>query len=177
MSQMVLSTPTTQEQDRAYRVPLTGFQPDSLQILEFLETARANYQQSPRIRERTVRLLEGLTDNDLRGQVDRVASFVRRSVIYVRDPQGGEYVISPIRMLDQIDLNGFTAGDCDDHVMLLNTMLGSIGFETRFTGVKINKSDRYNHVISMIKLGNDWMQLDPCVKSGKPYFYTDTLLL
>ena len=158
-------------------MPLSGPEPDSIQILQFLEAARASYMQSPLVREKTVSLLYGLGNNDLTGQATRVTEFVRSRVVYVRDPQGGEYVISPIRMLELIDERGTAAGDCDDHVMLLNTMLGSIGFEAKFAGVKIQGSSTYNHVISLVKFGPVWVQIDPCVKSGRPYHYDDLLTL
>jgi transglutaminase-like putative cysteine protease len=92
--------------------------------------------------------------------------FVRSKVVYVRDPNGTEYVISPVRMLSQINTDGRTMGDCDDHTLLFNSMLNSIGFRARAVGVRLFE-DRYDHVISSVLVGNQWVDIDTCIKSGQ----------
>jgi transglutaminase-like putative cysteine protease len=119
--------------------------------------------------------MRGLGDNDLPGQVRRVYDYVRKNVVYIRDPVNAEYVISPIRMLSQIRNTGYSAGDCDDHTMLLNTMLGSIGFPTKFVGVKQGGSPRFNHVVSAVKIGPNMVLLDPCAKTNPTANYQEQL--
>lgn len=51
--------------------------------------------------------------------------FVRDRIEYVNDP-GSEFVKEPLYTLE------VGAGDCDDHAVLLASLLRSIGFETRF---------------------------------------------
>lgn len=159
------------------RVPLNNREPDPVQILKFLEYAQKSYAKSPVVREATVKLLGGLGNNDLVGQIQRVTAYVRSNMLYVRDPANSEYVVSPVRLLEQISQQGYAAGDCDDHVMLLNSMLGSIGFQTHFVGVMFNTTERFNHVISAVQLNNRWQQIDPCAKSGNQRFYDQTLTI
>lgn len=121
-------------------------------------------------------LLRGLANNDTEGQIKRVIAFVRKHVVYVKDPDNTEYVVSPLRMLNQIQSSGYTMGDCDDHVMLLNTMLGSIGVKSRFTGVKF-QGNKFNHVISTVLCDGRFIQVDPCAKSGNLRTYAETQMI
>lgn len=129
----------------------------------------------PFIRECTVYLLTGLNNNDILGQVNRVVNFVKSHVTYVRDPVGSEYVVSPVRMLESYRSYGYMAGDCDDHVMLLNSMLGSIGIQTKFLGVKFGDSPVYNHVISGVMINGQLYQVDPCAKGSVQPTYSDVI--
>ena len=161
----------------AFSVPLNDVQKDQLQILAVMESVIASSRSNPHVREFTVRQLQGLADNDLPGQIRRIASFVRKSVTYVRDPVGSEYLISPENMISSYEMTGSMMGDCDDHVMLLNAMLGSIGFDTICIGVKYGSSPDYNHVISGVRTDTGIIQIDPCCKNGNTKVYTDTLTL
>lgn len=99
-------------------------------------------------------------------------------MVYVRDPVNAEYVVSPIRLIQTIYSQGVARGDCDDHVMLLNSALSSIGFETKFVGVKFppSKSTVFNHVISGVILGGQLNLMDPCDKNNNGLEYKETLL-
>jgi len=119
--------------------------------------------------------MQGLSNNDILGQVNRAVSFVRQNVTYIRDPVDSEYVISPVRMLDSFTATGYMAGDCDDHVMLLNTMLGSVGIQTKFVGVKFGNASEYNHVISGIFVGGQMYLVDPCAKGSTQPTYSDII--
>jgi len=159
---------------RVVQFKLDNRQSDQVQILRIMEHITAQYAQEPLVREFTVSLLRGLPNNDLVGQTRRLIQFVRDKVTYVRDPDGAEYIVSPTRLLQGFIDFGYMAGDCDDHVVLLNTMLLSIGIPARPVGVKFGGADDFNHVISSISLKNETVLVDPCAKgSNKPtYFQT-----
>jgi len=163
--------------DVSAQYPLNSLSSDASQILAFLEEAKQQYLRVPFIREFTVNLLSGLDNNDQVGQVNRVIDFVRQNVTYVQDPTDSEYVISPVQMLDRWQRTHSMYGDCDDHVLLLNTMLGTIGIPTKFIGVKFGNSDVYNHVISGVELEGQLFQVDPCAKGVRQPQYADTLIL
>lgn len=137
----------------------------------------ANSAQLPIVREVTVSIMNGLPNNAIREQVGRVIRFVRDRVTYIRDPEGSEYLVAPERLLQSYLANGYMAGDCDDHVMLLNAMLGSIGVSTKAVGVKFGGSGEFNHVISGIYLGGNLMLVDPCAKGNTQPAYYDTLIV
>lgn len=95
---------------------------------------------------------------------------------YVPDPYGFEYVTAPDILLADILQKGVAYGDCDDHVLLLNTLLLSVGFETAFVGVK-QESDMFNHVITGVIYNGNWIYIDPCDKSGRNVTYDEKYMV
>lgn len=149
---------------------------DAPQILAYLHALSMQFAKSPYIREFTVNTLlrgEGIGNNEQTRQVEVVLNFVRRYVTFIRDPVESEYVISPVNLLEQIQAGQQAFGDCEDHCLLLNSMLGSLGFPTRFVAVQINGQDWWNHVISTVFIGGRWVDLDPSAKGmEQPDYYT-----
>jgi len=131
----------------------------------------------PTVRELAVNLMAGVENNDLTEQINRVVHFVMSNVTYVRDPVDGEYLVSPLKLIADYYQQGFAIGDCDDHVMLLNSLLGSIGFQTKAVGVKFGGSPDFNHVISGVILNGQLIQIDPCAKSGPQPQYNPILTI
>lgn len=118
-------------------------------------------------------------DNDQAGQVRAVLAAVQSHLVYVRDPINAEYVISPVRLIETINQRGVAQGDCDDHVMLFNSALGSLGFVTKFVGVKFppGKATDFNHVISGVGYQGRLYLIDPCAKDGEQPDYQETLII
>lgn len=160
----------------AVQYPLDPRKPDQIQILHMMEDVVSQYQGSPLVRETAVGQLRGLANNDLRGQVRRLVQFVKDNVTYVRDPDGAEYLITPDRLLTTWHQSGFMAGDCDDHVMLLNALLGSVGIPTKCVGVKFGNSTDFNHVISGVYCCGQMFLIDPCAKGKSQPVYNETLM-
>ncbi len=152
-------------QATVYKLPL-GAGEDAPQILAYLHDLAVKFAQSSYVREFTVQVMAdaGVTDNDLSAQILAVLNFVRRNVTYVRDPVESEYVISPINLIEKIKAGQRAYSDCEDHVLLLNSMLSSIGFPTRFVAAQINGADWWNHVISSVYVDGQWWDLDPIAK-------------
>lgn len=162
---------------RVRRFVLADDAPDSHTILQHLDQFKKIYLRHGVVRLATVRLLEGLENNDIDGQIQRVFDFVKENMIYVRDPINSEYVISPVRHLRSIAQHGQTHGDCDDHVLLMNSMLGSVGIQTKFVGVKL-RSNVFNHVISsVLTKSGEWVDLDPCAKQLPQRHFQDRLVI
>lgn len=163
---------------RVRRFVLNEHQPDAISILQHLDFFKRQYARSPFVREATVRLLHGLWNNDQEGQLHRIVRYVKKHLIYVRDPSATEYVQSPVRLLKRILSQGRAHGDCDDHALLLNAMLESVGIKTRFLGVKLQAPgapDRYNHVISSAHVGGQWRDIDACAKDSPQRVYPERL--
>ncbi len=150
---------------------------DAVQILQFLERVNERYLRSPFIREFTVSLMGGMDNNDVMGQAQRVIDFVRSNLTYIRDPVDSEYVISPVKLLQDWQTTGKMFGDCEDHVLLLNSMLGSIGIPTKFVGVKFGNTDVFNHVVSGVEVSGQLHVVDPCAKNNAQPYYKETLLV
>jgi len=142
-----------------------------------MENAARTYAITPAIREFAISLLKGLRNNDQLGQANRLIDFVRKNLTYVRDPVGSEYIISPVRLLQQYQTNSYMAGDCDDHVLLLNALLGAVGISTKAVGVKFGNTDKFNHVVSGIQLRGQLYLVDPCAKMLPQPGYKETLMV
>lgn len=160
----------------AFAVPLPEGVEDAVGILRFMESVREERQVEPFVREFAVRLLgaAGVGDHDQEAQARALTDFVRLRMRYVLDPVGSEYVVDPVTLLNRILRDGLAHGDCDDHALLLATLLGSVGIEARLAGVKLD-SDIWDHVITQAHVGGQWMDLDACAKSGAQHDYAEKL--
>lgn len=162
-------------QAEVFQLPLADSE-DAPQILAYLHSLAMQFGQAPYIREFTVNVLlrgDFIGDNEQSRQIETVLNFVRRSMTYVRDPVDSEYVISPVNLIGEIQAGRQAYGDCEDHCLLLASMLSSIGFPTRFIATRINGSDWWNHVILSVYLDGRWFDLDPIAKGiMQPEYYT-----
>lgn len=149
------------------RLPLHGADADALEIIATLKALSVQFGRDYRIREFTVSLFPSDMGNNSLGRIIRlIASFVRDHVIYVPDPIGTEYIISPLVMIERIQTEGRVYGDCDDHVLLFNAMALSVGYEVRVAGVHLNRRDVFDHVISQVFHDGRWIDVDLCVKGA-----------
>lgn len=167
---------------REMRVPLSDQESEAVQILRFMESVRRRREREPYLREVAVRLLRGVDDHDQREQAARLLDFVKSKVKYVLDPNGSEYVRDPVLMVSEIYRHGEARGDCDDHALLLASLLGAIGMNARCVAVKIPEElpegeDYYNHVIAQAQIAGEWLDLDPCAKQRPQQPYPDKLIL
>ncbi len=166
----------------AHQIPLTDRETDAVQILRFMESVRRRREVEPYIRECATRILRGVPDHDQQAQAARLLDFVKTKVIYVLDPVGTEYITDPVIMLRDIRRRGEARGDCDDHALLLASLLGSVGVEARCAAVKLKDQlpegeDYYNHVIAQAYIGGEWIDLDPCAKRQPQPAYPDKLTI
>lgn len=82
-----------------------------------------------------------------------IHNWVRDNIKYTPDVSGLESLQEPLITLK----NRF--GDCDDMVILLCSMLKSIGFDVGVVGVNAGGED-FNHVYSVIRTDNGWIFSD-----------------
>lgn len=148
---------------------------DSTAILKVLERVRLEYSRNQLVWQTALSII-GRSDNNAQMQhVDKIARYVREKMIYVRDPDSGEFVTAPDILIRRINDQGYAHGDCDDHALLFNSLLGAVGIQTRFAGVMLPHTNVWNHVISDFKLGNQWFEIDTCSKKGTRVVYTRRL--
>lgn len=158
------------------RMPIDEAFPDAFSIVRHLQSLSVEFGRMPDVRMYASLILPvALGDNNVRGQIDCMTRFVKRHVKYVADPEGTEFVISPLIMLAEIWERGETIGDCDDHVLLLNALLRSLGIQTKVVGVKLHTPDRFDHVISSAFDGDRWQDIDLCAKVVPQPFYGERL--
>lgn len=158
--------PTQIEQHRKLYID-TKF-PDSHSIISYLDKLAYAYGRSPYLREFVAKnILCVVNDNNAKKeQLLAIARATRDFILYVNDPTGSEYFISPVRMVEQMKRGMKPKGDCDDHVLFLNSCAVAVGLKARAVGVQLNRTDIFDHVVSEIQIGNEWILIDPCAKNG-----------
>lgn len=139
--------------------------PDALQIVNYLDEFAKEYGKNECVVE-FARCLAGdvTVNNDRRGLFDRVAGFVLDEVIYTPDPLAAEVVRSPVQMLREYEAYEKAKGDCDDHVLLANSLLSALGIPCKAAAVQTPGAGRFNHVICVVRTGGAWFDFDPCFK-------------
>lgn len=151
---------------------LTNDRPDAEQIVIALARLSALYGKSECVVAFAKCLIEDVTgNNDTQELFSRVATFMLQQIIYVPDPRGAEYVHSPVQLLRQWEAEGTAQGDCDDHVLLANSLFNALGFKTRVVALKVFNAEKFDHVISSVQLGGVWSDFDPCNKADPWHVY------
>lgn len=159
-----------ENQNRNIEFRLSNYTTDAHQIVSTLARLARHYGTQPEVRNFVNGILPADTpDNDAPALLSSVVAFMESRITYVPDPQGIEYVTSPMRLIRDLCQTGKATGDCDDQALLLNSFLNSVGFTTYMTGVKVNGADYFNHVISTIRVAGNLIDVDLC-RSGTPFF-------
>ena len=115
------------------------------------------------IRSPIVRLaaIEARLPND---EVYSVYEWAKRHFDYVPDPEGSELFIAPRIMIENINNSGTCHGDCDDASLLIASLLGSIGYETRLSLLDTDMDLEYDHCIAGVNINGKWIDLDLAVE-------------
>lgn len=160
-----------------HRIPLDPRAPDAWTIISAIQFVIEQFGRDPRIRAATLPLISSRINNDVRNNATTIANWVMRKMVYLADPDGGEFIQTPLVLLNTIGLKGFAYGDCDDHVVLLGAMLTSLGIPTRAVAVKLHGSDVYNHVVIEYMAQGQPILVDPCAKNVPTPNYRDRLVV
>lgn len=160
-----------------HRIPLDPRAPDAWTIISAIQFVIEQFGRDPRIRAATLPLISSRINNDVRNNATTIANWVMRKMVYLADPDGGEFIQTPLVLLNTIGQKGFAYGDCDDHVVLLGAMLTSLGIPTRAVAVKLHGSDVYNHVVIEYMAQGQPILVDPCAKNVPTPNYRDRLVV
>lgn len=90
-----------------------------------------------------------------------------------------ELLRSPIIMIDEINYQGWTSGDCDDAAMLSASILASAGALTRFRAIEPQPDGSYRHVLcefSFPRLDN-WNVFDLTVGYNQVRIGSDSIVM
>ena len=120
--------------------------------------------RSPEVRRLTSEIVS--SDNE----VTSVFDWVRMNVRYIRDPylgNNGDLFVSPVKQVRNYKEGKQPLGDCDDHALLVASLLGSIGHRTRIVLIDTDFDNNLDHAIAQVwseKMG--WVNMD--TSSSKP---------
>jgi transglutaminase-like putative cysteine protease len=125
-------------------------------------------KRTPVVIETARQLTANLPQKDYPGESHALFRFVRDRIRYVRDPNGVEALARPETTLQ------LGSGDCDDKVILLCSLLESIGHDTRLVAMKQDPRGPYCHVFAETKLGAGWCAMEttepwPLGRSPAPF--------
>lgn len=101
-----------------------------------------------------------IAERDYAGEVGAIFHEVRSRVRYVRDAWGVDQFSSARRTLEA------GAGDCDDFSIVISSMLGALGYQTRLRVIRTVDSPEWNHIYNLVEVppGSDkWYPLDASV--------------
>lgn len=125
------------------------------QTLELMRMIIQEWKTDASMRDRALQLIKRVPPKDSFGEVDAIFRYVRDSIAYVGDVSGVETLHTPNLIVEQ------ARGDCDDKVILLCTLLESIGFDTRSVAVGFARdAGLYSHVLAEVFLAGQWIPLE-----------------
>jgi transglutaminase-like putative cysteine protease len=111
-------------------------------------------RKHPEIRAQALTLVDGLPSKAYRREAAMLYEFVRDQIRYTRDVHTVETLYQPqITLADR-------HGDCDDKVVLLASLLESIGHPTRFVAIGL-QGGPFSHVYLETRIGAQWLAMDP----------------
>jgi transglutaminase-like putative cysteine protease len=127
---------------------------------------------APEVRRVVESIVRGIPEKQWSLEMQGIFAWVKNNLRYLRDPEGTEYVQTPIRHIINVDTNGASFGDCDDASLLLATLLRNAGFKVKFVIISSpgHVGPGYNHIYveALDPSVMAWIPLDATMKD-KPY--------
>jgi len=121
-------------------IKLPNGEKGNLLTVEFMKKVARDRSKSPIVRQLACNILKQYRVPSMHYAQEALAigDWVKKNFRYVRDTRGVETLQDPLMMIDQIQ-RGNGQGDCDDHALLIATLLLSVGHAPRFRIVKYNR--------------------------------------
>lgn len=148
------------------RFPLPDGDPGIARTVQFMNglTRGAEGANHPMVRQKAVEVVRGLDSRNKQGQIGAILDWVKKNIDF-----RGEYkelLQTPVVTLQ------ISAGDCDDHSMLIASLLKTLGFSARFNTVAADSEDpdQFTHVFCEVldPTTQQWTALDSTVKDSYP---------
>jgi hypothetical protein len=102
-----------------------------------LKTMITDGSHDPAVLDKASNLVGGLSALNYAGQAQALWMYVRNCILYLEDPRNDDHFQSPAVTMQR------QAGDCDDQVILLGSLLRAIGFQVRLVFVFRNPPQDY----------------------------------
>lgn len=156
-------------QDRLPKMTSTHHRVYSLkERVRYIQKMTQKSLRTPKVRSLAVAIVSRkcgrkfcIDERDYANEVKAIFDYVRSNIRYVRDPQG----IDTFTRADRtFDVGG---GDCDDYAIVLASLLGSVGYPTRFRVIRTKGASDWNHIYVMVGIPprdpQEWVPLDASV--------------
>jgi transglutaminase-like putative cysteine protease len=114
----------------------------------------------PAVLDKAAELVKGLGQLNYPAQAQALWLYVRNTIFYLSDPYHEDHFQTPAVTMQR------GAGDCDDQVILLGSLLRSVGFQVRLVFVfhqppKNYEADFPDHVLLEVNLDSDNAEQSP----------------
>lgn len=116
-------------------------------------------RKKPLIRVLTMKIIKG-TGRDKRKQAEKIYDYIVKKIAYVSDIIEVETLQTP-----EVTLI-LGAGDCDDHALIVATMLESIGIPSKYVLASYRDDKQYQHVYCQIDISGKKYILDTAYGKG-----------
>lgn len=104
-----------------------------------------------------------------------VWGFLMARFRYTDDPNDVEAVYGPPAIAERLLTFGRWAGDCDDFVAILASLLKALGFDVYVTLITYGGDVYASHVVVQVKTSSfGWLTLDPSMKRRAPEALKET---
>ena len=153
--------------------------------LEEMKKIITDSSQNAYVRKWAEYLVRNIKPNDKWAEAVAIHKFVRDNTRYTNDPEGMEFLQTPLYVLQQIEahinadgtLKQQPALDCDDSTMLSLSLLKTVGFPVALKAISTDVNKSFNHVYGLVEIttktasGNLVRKYYPidCVKRDKPF--------
>lgn len=99
-------------------------------------------------------IMTGVPAHDELGEANAIFNYVKKHIVWRRDPDGTEFVRDPfVTLMDKV-------GDCDCQAVLVASLAKAAGFPVRFTTVSTQNPEYWNHVFAEINVAGVWLAAD-----------------
>lgn len=139
------------------RAALSPGERGTLETAKKIRTLIREGRGSPLIRTTAEDVLEqeGVPERDHRGEAEALFEFVREHLRFTSDPYGVEMLTTAEGLLED-----HTFADCDEFVILLGSLLESIGRRVRLKIVRRGSKGPWQHVYLEVRIKDRWIPAD-----------------
>jgi transglutaminase-like putative cysteine protease len=120
------------------------------------------FRKDPNIRFFAEDIVKDCPNKDYLCEAKKIFNWIKNNIAFRRDIYRVELLRSPLVTLSRKN------GDCDDHTILLNSMLQSLGHPTRIVLVATRKlmPQNFNHVFTEALINDKYVPLDTTVSQS-----------
>ena len=125
----------------------------NLKTVKFMKKIAESRAGEPTVRAFATKILQAyrVPSHAYADEALAIGEFVQKNMRYVRDPRDHELLQDPVMVIDQIENQGFSSGDCDDMSLLIATLLLSIGHNPKFKCVRYQSlTGNFNHIYVVV---------------------------
>ncbi len=154
------------------RIPHLDGEPGVAQTISQMRRLIQQGKQDPTVHELAAQILRkaNVPAYDWEGEARAIFEAVRRNLRFTRDVDGNETLHAAA------DIIRLGIGDCDDHTVLICSLLKTIGCDCRIVTVATDSSGEFSHVYPEAQVNGRWISLDAARRNpafGKsPEHYT-----